>query len=46
VPFVEGLTARLRSSLSDVEYETGRAEGAGWSLSEALDRAVEALSPP
>ena len=43
VPLVDDLTARVRSSLSDAEYEAARAEGGEWILTEALDRALESL---
>jgi tetratricopeptide (TPR) repeat protein len=43
VPLVDDLTARVRSSLSDAEYEAARAEGGEWTLTEALDRALESL---
>jgi predicted ATPase len=45
VPFLEGLTERVRRSLSHEEYEAARAEGREWSLTEALDRALDALGP-
>jgi predicted ATPase len=43
VPLVDDLTVRLRSSLSHAEYQAAGAEGSEWTLTDALDRALEAL---
>jgi Domain of unknown function (DUF4062) len=43
VPLVDDLTARLRDSLSNAEYEAARVEGGEWTLTEALDRALAPL---